>query len=77
MHVGAELAELDLQLRGPGELYGTLQSGVKQLKIASFSDVQLIEKARKGAEELFPKLSKLPRLNDRLTKTMKNTISPD
>ncbi len=77
MHVGAELAELDLQLRGPGELYGTLQSGVKQLKIASFSDVQLIEKARKGAEELFPKLSDEPRLKERLAETMKNAISPD
>jgi len=77
MHVGAELAELDLQLRGPGELYGTLQSGAKQLKIASFSDVQLIEKTRKGADELFPKLSEQPKLQDRLAEMMKNTISPD
>src|SRR3990167_5028514 len=33
-NVGSELAELDLRLRGPGEIYGTMQHGRKMLKIA-------------------------------------------
>ena len=41
---GFELAEMDLSERGPGEIYGSLQHGVMDLKIASFADVELINK---------------------------------
>ena len=42
---GFELAELDLKERGPGEIYGSLQHGVMDLKIASFADTVMINKA--------------------------------
>ncbi|MCS6994289.1 MAG: ATP-dependent DNA helicase RecG [Anaerolineales bacterium] len=51
---GFRLAELDLQQRGPGEFLGTAQAGhVTSLKMASLTDIGLIEKARKHAAELF------------------------
>lgn len=51
---GFVLAERDLQQRGPGEFLGTRQSGfASSLKMASLSDVPLIEKARLQAQELF------------------------
>lgn len=59
---GSELAELDLRLRGPGEIFGTLQHGFPELKVASFTDLPLIHKARDAAEEIFPKLQKYPQL---------------
>lgn len=49
---GFVLAEHDLEQRGPGEFLGTRQSGYTELKIASLSDVQLIEKARRQAHSL-------------------------
>ena len=49
---GFYLAEVDLKLRGPGEIYGALQHGALDLKIASFSDTHLIAKARKHAEDV-------------------------
>lgn len=51
---GFVLAERDLQQRGPGEFLGTRQAGyATSLKMASLSDVQLIEKAREQAQGLF------------------------
>lgn len=50
---GFVLAEHDLEQRGPGEFLGTRQSGYAELKVASLSDVQLIEKARRQAQSLF------------------------
>jgi len=52
MHSGFELAELDLKLRGPGEIFGTHQSGFGNLKIASWSDYELIKETRNLAEKL-------------------------
>lgn len=51
---GFELADLDLKIRGPGEFLGTRQAGyASTLKMASISDVALIEKARIQAHALF------------------------
>lgn len=44
---GFYLAEVDLQLRGPGEIYGALQHGALDLRIASLSDTKLIAKAQR------------------------------
>ena len=43
---GFHLAEVDLRLRGPGEIYGSLQHGALDLRIASLSDTKLIHRAQ-------------------------------
>ena len=43
---GFYLAEIDLKIRGPGEIYGALQHGALDLRIASLSDTKLIHRAR-------------------------------
>jgi ATP-dependent DNA helicase RecG len=50
---GFELAELDLDQRGPGDFLGTRQSGFAELKTAKLTDIKLIEKARREARQLF------------------------
>ena len=50
---GFRLAEEDLRLRGPGEFFGTRQSGLPDLRMAKLSDVALLETARNEAIELF------------------------
>jgi ATP-dependent DNA helicase RecG len=50
---GFVLAQRDLEQRGPGEFLGTRQSGFAELQMASLTDVQLIEKARRQALALF------------------------
>jgi len=53
---GFFLAEKDLQIRGPGEFLGTRQSGyASSLRMASITDVKLIEKARTQAQNVFEK----------------------
>ena len=52
---GFKLAEEDLGLRGPGEFFGTRQSGLPDLKMAKLSDVALLELARSEAIKLFEK----------------------
>lgn len=46
---GFYLAEVDLKLRGPGEVYGSLQHGELNLKIANLADTELIKDARAQA----------------------------
>lgn len=46
---GFYLAEVDLRLRGPGEIYGRAQHGALNLQIASLSDTKLISRAQKAA----------------------------
>ncbi|MFC1897439.1 ATP-dependent DNA helicase RecG [Chloroflexota bacterium] len=50
---GFQLAEEDLKLRGPGEFFGTRQSGLPDLRMAKLSDVALLELARSEAMKLF------------------------
>ena len=47
---GFKLAEMDLDLRGPGAIYGTSQHGQLDLRIAKLSDMRLIAAARQAAE---------------------------
>lgn len=67
---GFKLAELDLQLRGPGAIYGTLQHGALDLRIAKLTDIKLIAIARAAAQQFIDKkenLLKYPYLNARVS----------
>lgn len=48
---GFALAELDLEIRGPGAIYGTLQHGQLDLKVANLTNTKLIARARQAAQE--------------------------
>jgi ATP-dependent DNA helicase RecG len=48
---GFRLAELDLELRGPGAIYGRMQHGALDLRIANLSDTKLIAIARQSAKQ--------------------------
>jgi ATP-dependent DNA helicase RecG len=50
---GLKIAEYDLEQRGPGEVYGTRQSGIPNLKIARLNDLSLIKEAKKVADLFF------------------------
>jgi ATP-dependent DNA helicase RecG len=57
---GFKLAEEDLMIRGPGEFFGTRQSGLPDINLARLSDIHLLELARAQAKEIFeadPELS--------------------
>lgn len=46
---GFYLAEVDLRMRGPGEIYGKAQHGALNLQVASLADTQLIARAQRSA----------------------------
>lgn len=75
---GFKLAEIDLAMRGPGEVYGVKQSGIPDLKMASLTDVKMIERTRKRAEELLmrdPMLTQHPQLAERVAEL--DTVAVD
>jgi ATP-dependent DNA helicase RecG len=50
---GFEIARRDLELRGPGDFFGTKQSGLPEFKVADLvSDFEVLEQAREDAAEL-------------------------
>ena len=54
-HSGLDLANMDLKFRGPGEVYGTMQKGFPELKIASLYDYELMKLAKEQAEKIIEK----------------------
>ena len=66
---GFHLAEVDMSLRGPGEIYGRMQHGALNLQIATLADTQLIARAQKAAKRFIDSgesLSKYPALEARV-----------
>ena len=67
---GFELAEKDLEIRGPGEIYGLRQSGfLSELKLARLSDYAIIKQSKNTAKEILtndPDLTKYTLLKEKL-----------
>lgn len=72
---GFELAEKDLAIRGPGQFYGTRQSGLPDLAMANLNDLELIQKVRQEADIILKKdlfLRQYPQLAKKLEIFQKN-----
>lgn len=71
---GFRLAELDLELRGPGAIYGTSQHGILDLRMVNLTDTKLIAEARKAAAQTLkndPNLLQYPQLKARISDLQK------
>ncbi len=72
---GFELAQKDLEIRGPGQLYGNQQWGLPDIAMQGLSNIFLVEKTRNDAKELLekdPELKNYPLLKERAEKFNKN-----
>lgn len=56
---GFKLAEMDLEIRGPGAIYGTMQHGALDLRVAKLTDVKLIAAARQAAQDFIDRKENL------------------
>ena len=76
---GNQLAEYDLKIRGPCEIYGQKQHGYLNLKIASLTDYHFISQAKKAVDYFISQknLSDYPEINQRLTQYQTALISHD
>ena len=76
-HLGLKLAEIDLKMRGPGEIYGTAQSGIPSFKIASLTDLPLIKATKQEAIKIFSSraIDKLTALSSEVEK--QSLVPPD
>jgi ATP-dependent DNA helicase RecG len=65
---GFALAEKDLQIRGPGEFFGTRQSGLPDLAMASLKDVELIEETQEAVKYFLKEsdIEKYPKLRGKI-----------
>ena len=63
---GFKLAEHDLEIRGPGEVYGTVQSGLMNLRLAKLTDREIIKIAREAAKTVAKEWDKYPSLKKEL-----------
>ncbi len=75
---GFEIAEMDLRLRGPGQVLGTRQSGLPDLALASLSDDgAVLEEARLAARRILaedPDLARQPHLRDALEAQRRRSV---
>jgi len=72
---GFQLAEIDMELRGSGQIYGVKQSGIPDLKMASLSDSITIAKARQAAQKIItidPELKNYSKLHFKLKELDEN-----
>jgi ATP-dependent DNA helicase RecG len=70
---GFEIAEMDLELRGPGEFFGTRQHGLPPLKLADIrTEIELLQIAREDAIAL---LEADPRLSSRANRQLRDELA--
>ena len=69
---GLKLAEIDLKLRGPGEIYGSVQHGFLNFKIADLGDIELIERVKEDVIKLYGELNRHPLLKEKMENQVKN-----
>jgi ATP-dependent DNA helicase RecG len=80
IHSGPLLADVDLRLRGPGEVFGTRQHGMPHFKIASFTDMETISNTQAALEGLTrndPTLVQYPLLRELVKTAIIETVSKD
>ncbi len=66
---GFELAQKDLEIRGPGQLYGAQQWGIPDVAMEGILNIFLVEKTRQAAKEILekdPELESHPFLREEL-----------
>lgn len=76
-HDGPTLAELDLTLRGPGELFGTRQHGLPGLTLARLTDIAMVARARRSVTLITgrdPDLAAFPHLREHINQSKIDTI---
>ncbi len=77
---GFEISEKDLELRGPGEFFGTKQHGIPELKIANLiNDMSILKVVQKEAREILKvdpelRLDKHKKLREKIEKMFKTQI---
>jgi ATP-dependent DNA helicase RecG len=72
---GFVLAEKDLELRGPGNLFGNAQSGFPDFKLATIADVELMKAAGDAAKKIAkedPELVAHPKLQEKIDLTFES-----
>ena len=80
IHIGFELAEIDLKMRGSGEIFGLRQSGFVNLKVADISDRKAVSTAQSEVRKILsvePNLKKYPQLLQKLRKFQSEYIQPN
>lgn len=66
VHNGNKLAEIDMQIRGPGNIYGTEQHGFLDMNIADISDIEMVKTTKKVALDLFKDIGKRKAISEKL-----------
>lgn len=76
---GLKLAEYDLKLRGPGDLYGTQQSGYTDLQLADITNYRQVHEAKEAVEIVTTnyKINNLPKLQQIISQYELDQISRD
>lgn len=77
-HSGFKLAEIDLKLRGPGDVFGVTQHGFDSLKVARLSDKKLMAATKTEADDLVksdPELQQYPLLKLKINQLSEQDIS--
>ena len=80
-HNGLKLAEMDLKMRGGGDIYGTAQHGFVNFRLARFDNLKMVENTKRAAQWTLNKMLKNPSsfllLKEKLKKDTIKEIEPN